>query len=110
MINRNPETGTSRVRLILIALILLLGAYWVGARYGPRQAREVEALRLGAGSSQPALNLKNASERPESLTEDESINVRIYRQASPAVANVLNKATEYDFFMDPVPVEGAVSG
>jgi putative serine protease PepD len=44
------------------------------------------------------------------LTEDESINVRIYRQASPAVANILTKATEYDFFMDPVPVEGAGSG
>jgi len=36
--------------------------------------------------------------------------VRIYRQASPAVANILTKATEYDFFMDPVPVEGAGSG
>jgi len=30
--------------------------------------------------------------------------------ASPAVANVLTKATEYDFWMDPVPVEGAGSG
>src|SRR6266436_3702604 len=108
MMKTNHETGTSRVRLILIALILLLGAYWVGARYGPRQSKEVEARRLGAG--QPALNLKNASERSEALTEEESINVRIYRQASPAVANVLTKATEYDFFMDPVPVEGAGSG
>jgi putative serine protease PepD len=44
------------------------------------------------------------------MTEEESINVRIYRQASPAVANILTKATEYDFFMDPVPVEGAGSG
>src|ERR1700756_1388779 len=104
----DTETGAGRVRPILIALILLLGAYWVGARYGPHQAREVEARR--SGDTQPGLNLKNASERPESLTEEESINVRIYRQASPAVANVLTKATEYDFFMDPVPVEGAGSG
>jgi S1-C subfamily serine protease len=44
------------------------------------------------------------------LTDDEAINVRVYRQASPAVANILTKATEYDFFMDPVPVEGAGSG
>ena len=104
----NTETGASRVRPILIVLILLLGAYWVGARFGPRQAREVEARRLG--DTQPGLNLKNISERPEALTEEESINVRIYRQASPAVANILTKATEYDFFMDPVPVEGAGSG
>jgi S1-C subfamily serine protease len=36
--------------------------------------------------------------------------VHIYRQSSSAVANILTKATEYDFFMDPVPVEGAGSG
>src|SRR5258708_16457913 len=108
MMKSHTEIGSIRVRPILIALILLLGAYWVGARYGPRQSREVEARRLG--DNQQGLNLKNTSERPESLTEEESINVRIYRQASPAVANVLTKATEYDFFMDPVPVEGAGSG
>src|SRR5258708_21111539 len=69
MMKTNHETGTGRVRLILIALILLLGAYWVGARYGPRQAKEVEARRIAAG--QTALNFKNASERSESLTEQE---------------------------------------
>jgi putative serine protease PepD len=52
----------------------------------------------------------STAQRDAVLTEDESINVRIYRQASPAVANILTKATEYDFFMDPVPVEGAGSG
>jgi len=108
LINPTHETGKNRARLILIALILLFGAYWVGARYGPHPAREVEARRLG--ENPPGLNLKTASDRSESLTEEESINVRIYRQASPAVANILTKATEYDFFMDPVPVEGAGSG
>jgi S1-C subfamily serine protease len=97
-----------RGRLILVALILVLGAYWIGTRYGPRQAAQVEAHRIGA--IQPAEPAKNVSDRNEALTEDESINVRIYRQASPAVANILTKATEYDFFMDPVPVEGAGSG
>jgi S1-C subfamily serine protease len=69
----------------------------------------VEARRLG---EKPivAASLKADSQHAEKLTEDESINVRIYRQASPAVANILTKATEYDFFMDPVPVEGAGSG
>src|SRR5208337_756300 len=108
MSERKHELGTSRVRLILVALILLLGAYWMGARYGPRQSQEVEARRLGAG--QNGLMVKNAPEHSEVLTEEESINVRIYRQALPAVANILTKATEYDFFMDPVPVEGAGSG
>jgi S1-C subfamily serine protease len=97
-----------RGRLVLVALILVLGAYWVGTRYGPRQPAQVEARHIGA--VQPAEMPKTVSARTETLTEEESINVRIYRQASPAVANILTKATEYDFFMDPVPVEGAGSG
>ncbi|HUI50337.1 MAG TPA: trypsin-like peptidase domain-containing protein, partial [Terriglobales bacterium] len=112
MTERKQERGGSPVRLILVALILILGAYWVGARYGPRQVGEVEARHNAAAPAiaLPALSAAGAPERPTTLTEEESINVRIYRQASPAVANILTKATEYDFFMDPVPVEGAGSG
>jgi S1-C subfamily serine protease len=111
--------SSNRTRLILVALILVLGAYWVGTRYGPRQAAQVEARRAAsahpgdpAGSAAaPAGSAdKQASDHNAALTEDESINVRIYHSASPAVANILTKATEYDFFMDPVPVEGAGSG
>ena len=102
-------TPLSRARLILLALILVLGAFWLGSRYGPHQSESVEARRLGEKPS-VAASLKADSQHAEKLTEDESINVRIYRQASPAVANILTKATEYDFFMDPVPVEGAGSG
>jgi S1-C subfamily serine protease len=93
---------SNRARIVLAALVLILGAYWAGARFGPRQPANVEALPLGVSNS--------TAQRDAALTEDESINVRIYRQASPAVANILTKATEYDFFMDPVPVEGAGSG
>jgi len=109
MIDRKHEQGTSRTRLILVALILILGVFWAGARFGPRQPEEVEARRMGA-TSQATTARTSAPERSVPLTEEESINVRIYRQTSPAVANVLTKATEYDFFMDPVPVEGAGSG
>ena len=37
----------SSLRLLLIALILVLGAFWVGSRYGPRQAQRVEATPGG---------------------------------------------------------------
>ena len=114
MIESRHESGTSRLRPILIALILVLGAYWVGARYGPHQAKEVEARHLAVPVPEPAAAPAgvpaNVVEHPGNLTEDESINVRIYREASPAVANILTKATEYNFFMDPIPVEGAGSG
>jgi len=102
-------SNSHRGRMVLVALILVSGAYWVGTRYGPRQPAQVEAHRLGA-AVQPSEPQKTLAARTEVLTEEESINVRIYRQASPAVANILTKATEYDFFMDPVPVEGAGSG
>ncbi len=94
-------------RLILAALILILGAFWVGARFSTRGPVDVGAEPLGRSSS---VLPKDVAARDAALTEEESLNVRIYRQASPAVANILTKATEYDFFMDPVPVEGAGSG
>jgi S1-C subfamily serine protease len=93
---------SNRAHIILAALALLLAAYWAGARYGNRQPVNVGAVPAGSPSG--------TAQRDAALTDDESINVRIYRQASPAVANILTKATEYDFFMDPVPVEGAGSG
>ena len=99
-----PNTSR-RARIILAALVLVLGAFWAGARFGPRQPTQVEALPLRASNAPMSVEQRDAA-----LTNDESINVRIYRQASPAVANILTKATEYDFFMDPVPVEGAGSG
>jgi len=97
---------SNRARIILATLVLILGAYWAGARFGPRQPTKVEALPAG-GSSPSATTI---AQRDAALTEEEVLNVRIYRQASPAVANILTKATEYDFFMDPVSVEGAGSG
>lgn len=100
----NLGNTSNRARIILAALVLILGGFWAGARFGPHDPGKVEAVRLGSPSLSPV------AARDSGLTEDESINVRIYRQASPAVANILTKATEYDFFMEPVPVEGAGSG
>ena len=102
------KSGNQSSRIILIVLLLLAGAYWAGARWGPRGPQNVGAVPLGSNTK----SADNASfaQRDAALTDDESINVRVYRQAAPAVANILTKATEYDFFMDPVPVEGAGSG
>ena len=102
-----PANTSNRARILLSALVLILGAYWAGARFGPRDPNKVEAVRLGADNSAA---VKTVAQRDAALTDDESINVRIYRQNAPAVANILTKAIEYDFFMDPVPVEGAGSG
>jgi S1-C subfamily serine protease len=103
----NAADKSNRARIVLSTLVLIFGAYWAGARFGPRQPIKVEALPLDAQNSPSASSI---ARRDAALTDDESINVRIYRQNAPAVANILTKAIEYDFFMDAVPVEGAGSG
>jgi len=113
-----PVNASTRARLILAALLILFGAYWVGARFGPHQPINVGAVppsepsgTTTSGTTTPlATDAATQVKRDGILTDDESINVRVYRQASPAVANILTKATQYDFFMDAVPVEGAGSG
>jgi S1-C subfamily serine protease len=103
------RNASNRARFVLALVILVGVAYWAGARFSPRQPLEVQAFPAGEASA-PSSSPTSTAQRDAALTEDESLNVRVYRQASPAVANVLTKATEYDFFMNPVAVEGAGSG
>src|SRR3984893_112889 len=100
----NAANASIRARIFLSALVLILGAYWAGARFGPRQPSQVEAVPLEAQTA------ATVAQRDAALTGDESVNVHIYRQNASAVANILTKAIEYDFSMDAVPVEGAGSG
>ena len=95
----NPTQGRA-LRFLAIGLIVGLGAYWAGSRYGQRTPATVNA--------RPSLAIVNGTESGLDPTEQE--NVRIYRQASPAVANIVTRTVEYDFFYNPVPVEGAGSG
>src|ERR1700690_3440305 len=95
------QTIRRRIRFVMLALIVILGAYWAGARYGPRTPLEVQAIPPTTTSPPP---------NTEDLGPLESENVRIYHQAAPAVANIVTKTVEYDFFYNAVPVEGAGSG
>lgn len=45
-----------------------------------------------------------------SLTADEGINIRIYREAAPSVVNIVTTAVSYDFFYNPIPSTGSGSG
>src|SRR5450432_4536968 len=99
--------SSSAVRLLLAAVVIIFGAYWAGGRWGAHQPVNVQALPLG--ETKPAGLSPSLAQREAALTDDESINVRIYRQTAPAVANILTKATQYDFLTDPVPLEGAGS-
>src|SRR5882672_12247580 len=101
--------NVSYTRMLLACLVIIAAAYWAGGRWGQRQPIGVSALQPNGGTAK-GVSLANVAARDAALTDEEAINVRVYRQVSPAVANILTKATEYDFFMDPVPVEGAGSG
>ena len=97
----NSKTNLrQRIRFVMIGMILVLGAYWAGAHWGPRIPSAVQAL-----PGEPAVPISDAA-----LDPLEAVNVRIYRQASPAVANIVTRTVEYDFFYNAVPVEGAGSG
>jgi S1-C subfamily serine protease len=102
-----PRKLSSVIRLITVGAILTLAAYWAGARWGQRQPINVGA---GASTSAEKINAAGSPALASPLTEDESRTVNIYRQVSPAVANIITQAVEYDFFMNAVPVEGAGSG
>jgi len=96
------STLSQRFRFVVVGLILVLAAYWAGAHWAPREPVAVEALRGSlAAFSAPT---------DAGLDALESENVRIYRDASPAVANIVTRTVEYDFFYNAVPVEGAGSG
>src|SRR6202453_2342892 len=93
-----PGDKGRAIRLLAIGLIIGLGAYWAGSRWGQRVPSVVNALRSSSTPSEAGLDPTEAE------------NVRIYKQAAPAVANIVTRTVEYDFFFNPVPVEGAGSG
>jgi S1-C subfamily serine protease len=86
------------LRLLAIGLMIGLGAYWAGSRYGQRIPVSVDALRAPAAGGEKGLD------------QTETENISIYKQAAPAVANIVTRTVEFDFFFNPVPVEGAGSG
>ena len=65
-----------RARILLIALLVLFGAYWVGARFGPHQPINVGAVPSASAPANSAgdtpAHLTNA-QRDAVLTDDESI-------------------------------------
>src|SRR5215469_11237272 len=97
MLMKSGQNRGRAVRLLAFGLIVGLAAYWAGSRYGQRTATIVSALPPPTNSD-------------VSLDATEAENVRIYKQAAPAIANIVTRAVQYDFFYNAVPVEGAGSG
>ncbi len=98
--------GRRVVRLLVLGLVLALGGYWAGSRWGERTPQKVEAVPTAPAAVPAAF----PEPKPSELLGDEAINVKVYSQAAPAVANIVTRTLEYDVFMEPVPVEGAGSG
>ena len=97
MTKRNSSRDV--LRLVTLGVVLVLGAYWAGSRWGQRQPERVEAVPAAFPEA-----------KATDLVGEETINVKIYSQAAPSVANIVTRNLEYDVFMEPVPVEGAGSG
>lgn len=101
----NPK-ASNIVRLLLAGALIAMAAYWAGTRWGSHEEARVESVGAQNAAQRPAGSAVNTS----GLTESEARTVKIYSQVSPSVANINTKAVEYDFFRNPVPVEGAGSG
>lgn len=93
-----PQNYRRAIRLLALGLIVGLAAYWIGSRYGQRVPTSVGALPTPTPESDAGLGPTEAE------------NVRIYKQAAPAVANIVTRTVQYDFFFNPESVEGAGSG
>jgi S1-C subfamily serine protease len=106
MSERPIHPGYRLIRLAALGVLVALAAYWAGSRWGPRQPVSVEAFPSPAQTAQTV----PAASGNEQLEPEEANVVRIYKQAAPAVANIVTRALEYDFFFDPVAVKGAGSG
>jgi S1-C subfamily serine protease len=100
------KDGRRVIRLLVLGLVLVLGGYWAGSRWGERSPQKVEAVPAAPA----AVPVAFPEPKPSELLGDEAINVKVYSQAAPAVANIVTRTLEYDVFMEPVPVEGAGSG
>jgi S1-C subfamily serine protease len=83
-------------RLLILGIVAGAGLFWAGSRWGPRGPLAVQALPQA-----PA---------PAGLNDEEAANVRIYKAAAPAVANIVTRVVAYDWFSNPVPQEGSGSG
>jgi S1-C subfamily serine protease len=87
------------IRLLAVGLIIGLTAYWIGTRYGEHVPSSVDAV--------PSFTTPSG---PYKFDPIEAENIRLYKAAAPAVANIVTRTVQYDFFYDPVPIEGAGSG
>jgi S1-C subfamily serine protease len=92
-------------RLLLAGIVLGGLAFWAGAHWG-----HAGPLVATARPDSPASASSAPLTGPAALTNEEQINVRIYKHASPGVANIITRTVEYNFFFNAVPVEGAGSG
>jgi putative serine protease PepD len=100
------SSKANSVRVLLAGIILGGLAFWAGTHWG-HPGPEVVTARPGTVESEaPAAGADSRG----ALTSDEQVNIRIYKQAAPAVANIITRMVEYDFFFNAVPVEGAGSG
>ncbi|HXC33641.1 MAG TPA: hypothetical protein VNZ56_14265, partial [Verrucomicrobiae bacterium] len=89
------KDGRRVIRLLVLGLVLVLGGYWAGSRWGERSPQKVEAVPAAPA----AVPVAFPEPKPSELLGDEAINVKVYSQAAPAVANIVTRTLEYDVFM-----------
>ena len=95
---------TIRLRTLLLILILAVLSTWSVSRLVPRFMTPSGPYFTEGPSA-------SAADKPYvPVGQDESSNIEIYKQVSPAVVNITSTTLDFDFFFNAVPREGAGSG
>jgi putative serine protease PepD len=87
----------------VILVLVVIAAYLAGARWGQRHPAPYP-LPVTTSSTATAADAETGT------TQTEALDIRIYKQASPAVVNITSRSLEMDFFFNVVPVQGIGSG
>ncbi|MDE3104183.1 MAG: trypsin-like peptidase domain-containing protein [Acidobacteriota bacterium] len=113
--------AASKLRPVLLVLVLLAGFYYVTTHIAPSGALAPLVQRLFHPGTSPAMadataehglgafDLTEAAAAP-AFDNEELQNIAVYKKALPSVVNITSTAVQFDFFYGPVPQQGQGSG
>ena len=95
-----------KLRLFLLAgaLVAAFIYFTTYAPVGPFEPDRWRGPLPWERANSPAPGITQA--QPGGFSSDEQNNIQVYKAASPAVVNVTTITLTYDFFLNPVPMEG----
>jgi len=118
MQEKDQPLKPTKLRPVLLVLVLLSGFYYLTTRVGSSGANPflhnilhpTEALKTASFKGpMGTFELTQAAAAPAYDTEEQQ-NIAVYKKALPSVVNITSTTVAFDFFYGPVPQQGQGSG